>query len=260
MGPPALARKKLEKKCAVLGLSEGWANQRRDMVDEKWSWPEQWAWDKSRPCGWLVIAEPHLAHQPHLTGSLDLNASRRAVQRVSPINPTISGRTFSTQNISKFLFKIETVQIFYCLIQSFYNMSLATLHPPRADKTPAPSPLPALLQTPSGLAILELQGTINLPSKPDGTRIENVEVGRLHFPDYVPDAEGSAWMKRAHLYVGEHQRLQGEVKKLPKALAVVRRRERSGAGDDEQLEVVEIVKYKLQFSNRPEPVGAQNGV
>lgn len=136
-------------------------------------------------------------------------------------------------------------------------MSLATLHPPSADKTLAPSPLPTLLQTPSGLAILELQGTINLPSKPDGTRFENVEIGRLHFPDYVPDAEGSAWMTRAYLYVGEHQRLPGEVKKLPRALAIVRRRE-EGEGDSEQLEVVEIVKYKVQFSNRPEPVNTEN--
>ena len=72
-------------------------------------------------------------------------------------------------------------------------------------------------------------------------------------------------MKQVHLYVGQHQRLTGEVKKLPKALAVIRKRPRAEsdlemAGSTEtakdDLEVVEIVKYKLMFSHRPEPVGA----
>lgn len=74
-------------------------------------------------------------------------------------------------------------------------------------------------------------------------------------------------MKRVWMYVGEHQRLQGEVRKLPRAVAVLRRRDKAGrapggvaSGDDgdeaEELEVAEIVKYKVVFSSRPEPVGA----
>jgi chromosome transmission fidelity protein 8 len=62
-------------------------------------------------------------------------------------------------------------------------------------------------------------------------------------------------MKQVYLYVGQHQRLTGEVKKLPKPLAVIRRR--GEASEDEvaeELEVVDIVKYKLVFSTRPEPV------
>lgn len=138
-------------------------------------------------------------------------------------------------------------------------MSVATLHPRPSNASTVPSPLPTLLQTPSGLALLELQGTINLPSNAEGIALPDVEIGRLKFPDYVPDAEGSAWMKRVHLYVGQHQRLTGEVKKLPRALAVVRRREKAdNQSGEEQLEVVEVVKYKLQFSNRPEPVGTPN--
>lgn len=105
-----------------------------------------------------------------------------------------------------------------------------------------------------------------MPQKAEGEPASTIEIGRIDFPDYVPDAEGSAWMKRVHLYVGQHQRLTGEVKKLPKAMAVVRRRENttvtgSGGESEEQgdnLEVVEIVKYKLMFSNRPEPVGTAN--
>ncbi|KAJ4326028.1 hypothetical protein N0V84_003248 [Fusarium piperis] len=144
-------------------------------------------------------------------------------------------------------------------------MSSASLHPPNKNAK-TPSPLPQLLQTPSGLAILELQGMVNMPQNAEGQQASSVEIGRIDFPDYVPDAEGSAWMKRVHLYVGQHQRLTGEVKKLPKAVAVVRRREKdtvtgSGGDSEEQgdnLEVVEIVKYKLMFSNRPEPVGTAN--
>ncbi|KAJ8059718.1 hypothetical protein OCU04_011363 [Sclerotinia nivalis] len=144
------------------------------------------------------------------------------------------------------------------------------------------NPLPKLLQTPSGLALLELQGTINLP-EPD---IEDDElaripefsaeslqtpIGRLIFPEYdSANPDNTKWMKRVYLYVGKHQRLTGEVKKLPKAYAVIRKKEtgltsqtngdvpmqgvESDAGDE--LEIVEIVKWKILFSTRPEPVGA----
>lgn len=146
--------------------------------------------------------------------------------------------------------------------------STVKLYPPIHKSAPAASsPLPQLLQTPSGLAILELQGVVNLPQGPDGEPSSDVEVGRIDFPDYDSSAPSgdSSWMKRVHLYIGQHQRLTGEVKKLPKAIAVVRRREnrnKEGSGGQyqeqgENLEVVEIVKYKLMFSNRPEPVGTQ---
>lgn len=148
-----------------------------------------------------------------------------------------------------------------------------TLHPsttsPSATAAPG-NPLPQLLQTPSGLALLELQGTINLPAaEGDGEGSQqqpHISIGRLDFPDYRPDsitfdASSTAWMRRVYMYVGQHQRLTGEVKKLPRAVGVVRRRQQGGGagsgGDDraEELEVVEIVKYKIVFSSRPEPVG-----
>ena len=138
----------------------------------------------------------------------------------------------------------------------------------------AVNPLPPLIRTPSGFALLELQGTINLPLEdPDSEeKPPEIPLGRFEFPDYNPDAldpSGTAWMKRVHFYVGRNQRLTGEVKKLPRAIAIIRRRE--GAGDDvemknaatgeqpEDLEVVEIVKHKVVFSSRPEPMGSTNG-
>ncbi|MCJ1294806.1 hypothetical protein MMC34_006364 [Xylographa carneopallida] len=90
---------------------------------------------------------------------------------------------------------------------------------------------------------------------------EFTEVGRLVFPDYNSSspAEDNSWHKKVYLYVGKHQRLTGEVKKLLKPLAVVRRRMKEQGyqrkEQEDELEVVEIVNWKVVFSNRPEPVG-----
>lgn len=69
-------------------------------------------------------------------------------------------------------------------------------------------------------------------------------------------------MKRVYLYIGRNQRLTGEVKKLPKPLAVVRKTQNPSTDGDqlnqavgEELEIVEIVKWKILFASRPEPVG-----
>ncbi|MCJ1372804.1 hypothetical protein MMC20_004029 [Loxospora ochrophaea] len=144
------------------------------------------------------------------------------------------------------------------------------LHPPStARHLPASSvdPLPSLLHTPTGLALLEIQGTLNVPS-PNSSASDSVDtsagatpVGELAFPDYVPGSEDQGWMKRVWLYVGEHQRLTGEVKKLKNPLGVIRKRENlDGAeagqgGSEEEVEVVEIVEWKIVFGTRPEPVG-----
>lgn len=143
------------------------------------------------------------------------------------------------------------------------------------------NPLPDLVKTPSGLALLEVQGTLNLPVvghvDPDddpsrSSRTIETSIGRLLFPDYSPDnpADDLAWAKRVYLYVGRHQRLTGEVKKLRRPLAVVRRKtskveDESVEADSgyaahsgqrsEELEIVEVVRWKIIFSHRPEPVG-----
>jgi chromosome transmission fidelity protein 8 len=80
--------------------------------------------------------------------------------------------------------------------------------------------------------------------------------------------EDTKWMKRVYLYVGENQRMVGECKKLPKPFAVIRKREQEDEqGEDtvmeggeqarveEELEIREVVKHKIVFSGRPEPVG-----
>ncbi|KAF2479039.1 chromosome transmission fidelity protein 8 [Neohortaea acidophila] len=123
------------------------------------------------------------------------------------------------------------------------------------------SNLPHVLQTPSGLAVVEIQGTIKCSTPHTGAHDDVLAaVGRVVFP-YYDDAKGAgdnAWQKRVYLYIGQHQRLTGEVKKLANPMALLRRRAASNDGHDE-LEIAEIVHYKLTFAHRPEPVGANGG-
>ena len=146
-------------------------------------------------------------------------------------------------------------------------MPLIAVYPPNGnpDAPAAVNPLPELLQTPSGLAILELQGTIHVPSAPtrddedmadaDGMTI-GTPVGKLVFPAYSSSnpIDDTRWMKRVYLYVGKHQRLTGEVKKLPKPMGIMRKRAKVENEGKDELEIVEVVKHKIVFSTRPEPV------
>lgn len=130
------------------------------------------------------------------------------------------------------------------------------------------NPLPQLLHTPSGLALLEVQGTIHFPTTPGQS---STQVGKLVFPLYDPEVNGAddtKWMKRVYMYVGKGQRLTGECKKLPKPIGIMRKRERKAPANadmdemdeeersarDEELEIVEVVKHKIVFSLRPEPI------
>lgn len=119
------------------------------------------------------------------------------------------------------------------------------------------NPLPQLLQTPHGLAIIEIQGTLNMPALESG--FGSKQIGKLTFPNLedgaASDSEG-AWMKKVHLYVGQNQRLVGEVKKLGKPYGVLRRRD-LGEGEEtgnggEELEIVDVVRWKIFFGARPE--------
>lgn len=150
-------------------------------------------------------------------------------------------------------------------------MSASALLLPRSTgQTTSPeNPLPHVLHTPAGLALLEMQGTINLPRRQDdsdnsSTLDQQTSIGRLVFPGYSTDESLNTWTKTVHMYVGHHQRLTGEVKKLPKAIAILRKAPDPGCdgketeGKPDSLEIVEIVKFKLLFSQRPEPVGTGN--
>lgn len=117
---------------------------------------------------------------------------------------------------------------------------------PSALTTSTSNPLPTLLQTPSGLAILEIQGTIHAPfptaESTDSESPSQTSIGRLEFPlfDPINAPSDEKWMKKVYFYVGMHQRLTGEVKKLGKPLAIIRKRQ-DGDNDDD-LEIAEVVR------------------
>jgi hypothetical protein len=129
--------------------------------------------------------------------------------------------------------------------------------------------LPQLLHTPAGLALLEMQGSINLPTPGLIDSLDDAAVasspaatpiGRLVFSDYCATAaSGTAWRERVYLYVGRHQRLTGTVKELPRAIAILRRTGLPLTDDEDEaphaLEIVQIIKWKIIFNQRPEPVG-----
>lgn len=141
-----------------------------------------------------------------------------------------------------------------------------------ASRSGSVNHLPQLLHTPAGLAILEIQGTLHT-SQPatlgqDASAVEvdvkPISIGRLEFPFYNSqclDPKDTAWMKRVYLYVGRHQRMTGEVKKLAKPVAVISKQGREivdGEGtlrDHDELQVADIIRYKIVFASRPEPVG-----
>lgn len=120
------------------------------------------------------------------------------------------------------------------------------------------NPMPSLIHTPSGLAMIELQGTIS-SEQPEVA--EAITLGRLVFPPAEGNDNGPWDGKRVMLYVGDHQRLTGEMRKLPKPIAVIRRKAiaagSDSAGVEDEVEIAEIVYYKMLFKNRPEPLGGQ---
>jgi len=143
-------------------------------------------------------------------------------------------------------------------------MPIIPILPPEQGRSDQPgNPLPGVLRTPSGLAILEIQGTVNSSGEHEDST--TLPIGKLHFPLYDPNKPESdtAWHKRVHLYVGKHQRLAGEVKKLPQPIAVLQRASAdnsAGTESGQALQVAEIIHYKLMFTHRPEPVGTKTEV
>jgi chromosome transmission fidelity protein 8 len=136
-------------------------------------------------------------------------------------------------------------------------MPTITLRRPEStsDAAAVENPLPELLQTPCGLAMVEVQGSV-LSEEEDSSAASALSLGRLVFPS-ADNSESSDWDgKRVFLFIGKHQRMAGEVKKLSRPVAVVRRPTEPTAAQD-VLEVAEIVYYKMLFQHRPEPMGAE---
>lgn len=138
------------------------------------------------------------------------------------------------------------------------------------------NPLPQILQTPSGLALLEIQGKIHVGNLPlirssqdlhivdedqDNSNVVNSgdyrKLGSLEFADNGKDV---------NMIIGKHQRLRGKVTELKVPLAVLKMdglssvqsgSQRTQSGNTQSVKtvpVLEIIKYKILFNTRPEPV------
>ncbi|CCE73188.1 Piso0_000211 [Millerozyma farinosa CBS 7064] len=120
-----------------------------------------------------------------------------------------------------------------------------------------------IITTPFGLALLDIQGELNIPDRiseeadsiSGGTGAyitideiyHAVSVGKLHINENNP--------REATLLVGKSQKLIGTVDDLKPPLAVMRipnREQEAQAG--EQVKIVDILRKKVVFKNRPLPV------
>ena len=127
------------------------------------------------------------------------------------------------------------------------------------------NPLPALLDTPLGLALFEIQGSLNIPDNTEGPGLRQ-KIGKVAIPlldsgedNASVESQEGPWMKQVYFYVGDRQRLVGEVKRLDKPIGILKKRtagdqqrQQPQRGEGDELEVVDIIKWKVYFGNRPE--------
>ncbi|EMG46409.1 CTF8 Chromosome transmission fidelity protein 8 [Candida maltosa Xu316] len=127
------------------------------------------------------------------------------------------------------------------------------------------SPSPNLFFTPYGLTLLEIQGELNLPTEyPKGTPQTNedheylsnfITVDDIHhavkFGNLVFDEKDES---KVTLFIGKSQRLLGDIVKLNTPLAVLRVPVNRHDEGEEDVKLVDIVKAKLIFKQRPLPI------
>ncbi|KAK9486673.1 Ctf8-domain-containing protein [Lipomyces starkeyi] len=107
---------------------------------------------------------------------------------------------------------------------------------------------PQVLRTPTGLALIEIQGTLHTQPSSDSTPSE---LGKLTFDG-----------KTAWLWIGDHQRMEGSIVDLNPPFGVLRRvtrkqsemEEENGSPDGTAVEIVEVIRKKILFTSRPEPI------
>ncbi|GMM35944.1 Ctf8 protein [Saccharomycopsis crataegensis] len=129
--------------------------------------------------------------------------------------------------------------------------------------------LPPFIRLPEGLVMIELQGTINKPTKVPAHYDEDkedfiktksghdaVKIGKLRYDFNDPSA------KKVELLIGTSQKLIGSIKKLDKPMGILqfpKMDNHSNISDrqylkTQQVQVVEIIRHKLVFTNRPVPL------
>lgn len=103
--------------------------------------------------------------------------------------------------------------------------------------------------------MVELQGSV-LSEQDEAGVSTALSLGKIVFPAAGEAAQSGEWDgRRVHLFIGQHQRMAGEVKKLTKPLAVMRRKADCDVTTRDEVEIAEIVYFKMLFAHRPEPMG-----
>lgn len=123
-----------------------------------------------------------------------------------------------------------------------------------------------IMATPFGFTLIEIQGELNMPKiKPELLNEEESKLfGKTKYPQLLTSKEESPLvdivkfgsleieedMKRATLFIGNSQRLIGNIVKLDKPLGVLKLVE----NEEENCEIVDIIEMKIIFKQRPLPI------
>lgn len=135
-----------------------------------------------------------------------------------------------------------------------------------------------LITTPYGLALLEIQGELNLPhTKPDIPLNQLLPLDQEKMKNFITVDDIYDAVKFGHLqfdekddlrvtlFIGKSQRLIGNVAKLDVPLGVLKvplkQEARNGHGDvdmdeeeEQEIQMVDIVRAKMIFKQRPLPI------
>ncbi|CAI4053637.1 hypothetical protein SUVZ_15G3470 [Saccharomyces uvarum] len=107
--------------------------------------------------------------------------------------------------------------------------------------------------TPLGITMLEIQGDLELPK--DFTALTQ---GDSHHEGRFSEQDGQNIIRfgllqldgeKATLFVGKKQRLLGKVTKLDVPVGIMH-----FSSSDNKVELVDVVKYKIIFKDRPLPI------
>ncbi|QLG73068.1 hypothetical protein HG535_0E01520 [Zygotorulaspora mrakii] len=105
----------------------------------------------------------------------------------------------------------------------------------------------ASVMTPMGNMMLEIQGDLDIPSVPGDddrfSRYDDIDIVRLGLLHINTD------VKTATLFVGKKQRLLGKIVELENPLGLLKFDHENGT-----VEMQDLFRYKILFSNRPLPV------
>lgn len=141
----------------------------------------------------------------------------------------------------------------------------------QSNTAPTVTTLPSVLQTPSGLILVEVQGTIHVGAH---TLVSTEGLGLNSQSENAPAEEKSVRFlgtfdfsqvekKEITLVIDEHQCLRGKITKLKAPLAVLKmdnatRDGDGGTSDQISIPIMGLIESKVVFSTRPEPIVYKN--